>query len=327
MTTTPIEIRRSHEDDLADVLALLRQCLGWADDARYAELFTWKHSANPFGASPAWVALDGDRIVGLRILMRWEFERGGDVVRAVRAVDTATHPDYRGHGVFTRLTRRAVEELQSAGIGFVFNTPNDQSRPGYVNMGWRVVGRLPIAARPTSFVGGVRMLRARAPAERWSAPAAAGSPAGDVLRQRDALERLLAARPRTDRLRTLVTPEFLAWRYASPLLDYRAMVAPAGLDHGVALFRVRRRGPAREAALCDVIVPGDDNRTRRAIVGSVIRAVDADYVVAIDPRPVTAAGLVRLPRQGPILTWRELMPQAMPPRRAWDLRLGDIELF
>jgi hypothetical protein len=30
--------------------------------------------------------------------MRWEFVRGGEVLRAVRAVDTATDPDYQGKG-------------------------------------------------------------------------------------------------------------------------------------------------------------------------------------------------------------------------------------
>ncbi|MGH8984143.1 MAG: GNAT family N-acetyltransferase, partial [Acidimicrobiia bacterium] len=220
MTPPSLEIRRSADDDLPAVLALLRQCLGWGDDSRYDDLFAWKHRYSPFGASPAWVALDGERIVGLRILMRWQFERAGRVVHAVRAVDTATHPDYRGHGVFTRLTRHALDVLRSEGTGFVFNTPNDQSRPGYLKMGWSVVGRLPIAARPTSLVSGtVRMLRARTPAERWSAPSPAGRPAGDVLGQHDAVERLLASRSETGRLRTRVTPRYLRWRYASPVLE------------------------------------------------------------------------------------------------------------
>ena len=47
---------------------------------------------------PMWVACDGDRIVGLRTLMRWEFERAGEIFRCVRAVDTATHPELPGPG-------------------------------------------------------------------------------------------------------------------------------------------------------------------------------------------------------------------------------------
>ena len=73
----------------------------------------------------------------------------GRVVRAVRAVDTATHPGLPGpghlHPAHAARARRAAPTTSS----FVFNTPNDQSRPGYLKMGWQVVGRLPTAVRPT----------------------------------------------------------------------------------------------------------------------------------------------------------------------------------
>src|SRR5690606_25693858 len=128
-------------DDEGAVLGLIEAALGRRPDPRNAAFFAWKHRENAFGASPAWVAVDGDRVVGFRTLMRWEFDTPEGPVRAVRAVDTATHPDHQGRGIFSALTRRAVEELQNDGVGFVFNTPNDKSRPGYLKMGWREVGR------------------------------------------------------------------------------------------------------------------------------------------------------------------------------------------
>ena len=36
---------------------------------------------------------------------------------------------------------------------------------------------------------------------------------------------------------------------------------------------------------------------------------------------------VRLPGQGPLLTWRSLHRTERPPLEQWDLRLGDLELF
>ena len=112
------------------MLALLARSLGREDDARYDALYAWKHEDNPFGPSPAWVAVDGDRLAGLRVLMRWEFVEAGRVLRAVRAVDTATHPDYQGRGIFTRLTLPRARRAAARRVDFVFNTPNDQSRPG-----------------------------------------------------------------------------------------------------------------------------------------------------------------------------------------------------
>jgi GNAT superfamily N-acetyltransferase len=150
-----LDIRPATPDDRPAIIELLGRSLGSDGDPRYSELFAWKHDHNRFGPSPMWVAVDGDRIAGVRALMRWEFERGGEVLRAVRAVDTATDPDYQGRGLFKALTMHGIEQVRADGVDFVFNTPNSQSLPGYLKMGWREVGRLPAAVRFTTAVYGV----------------------------------------------------------------------------------------------------------------------------------------------------------------------------
>jgi GNAT superfamily N-acetyltransferase len=120
---------RRTEEDRPAILALLTKSLGWHDDPRYQALFEWKHDQNPFGRSPMWVACDGDRVVALRVFMRWQFRRGNETLRAVRAVDTATDPEYQGKGLFTALTLHGLDELRADGVDFVFNTPNAQSLP------------------------------------------------------------------------------------------------------------------------------------------------------------------------------------------------------
>ncbi len=142
-----LAIREATAEDRPAIIELCRAALGWGDDPRFEQLFSWKHDENAFGPSYMWVATDGDRIVGLRAFMRWEFARRGEMLRAVRAVDTATHPDYQGKGLFTAMTMHGLDEIRDDGIDFVFNTPNDKSRPGYVKMGWREVGKLPVAIR------------------------------------------------------------------------------------------------------------------------------------------------------------------------------------
>ncbi len=164
------EIRQMVDADRSSVLDLLGTSLGWADDERSSELFVWKHVDNPFGPSPGWVAVADGEIVGVRLFMRWRFRRGTTTVSAVRAVDTATHPDHRGRGLFTALTTAAVQSCRDEGVDLVFNTPNDQSRPGYLAMGWRVIGRLPLAVRPTSPASLLTIVRSRVPADRWSIP-------------------------------------------------------------------------------------------------------------------------------------------------------------
>jgi GNAT superfamily N-acetyltransferase len=319
-----LAIRRATDADRDEILALLGASLRREADPRYGRLFAWKHEESAFGRSPAWVATDGDRIAGFRVLMPWEFVEDGRVVRAVRAVDTATHPDYQGRGIFTTLALHAIDELRHE-VAFVFNTPNDQSRPGYLKMGWQVIGRVPTAARPTGWRGLTRIATARVPAERWTAPSDAGDAAVDVLGDEAALGRLVESLPPPRALRTNLSPAFLRWRYGTPLLSYRAIAAPGGVQDGVAFFRIRRRGAAREAALCDVIAAGDDRGTIASLTRAVTRAADADYVIRLGGGLVAPGGLVRMPGQGPLLTWRALA--ARRPPDAWDLTLGDIELF
>lgn len=318
-------IRRARDSDREAILELLRVSLGREVDDRYEALFAWKHAENAFGPSPAWVACDGDRLAGFRTLMRWEFRAGEGVARAVRAVDTATHPDYQGRGLFTRLTLQAIDELATEGVDFVFNTPNDQSRPGYLKMGWQVVGRLPTLVRPTRWRHVARIAQARVPADRWSTPSRAGEDASDVLADASAVGELLAARGPAVGMRTAVSQEYLRWRFGTPLLGYRAIVAGRGVAHGLALFRIRARGPAREAALVAVLTRAGDRRTESELVRAVARAADADYVLALGAGPFAPGGFVRLPRTGPLLTWRSVVAEAPPAR--WDLTLGDIELF
>ena len=324
MSSDGLTIRRALPADRPEIIALLAASLEREADPRVEELYSWKHEENAFGASASWVACDGETIAGFRALMRWEFTRGDELLRCVRAVDTATHPDYQGQGIFTRLTLRGIAELRDEGCGFVFNTPNEQSRPGYLKMGWRVVGQPQVFFRPRSATAALKMLRSRTPAERWSSPSNLGAPAAEILSDARGLQALLDSLPRVAALRTRHTAETLEWRFGSELLSYRIVTVGGGVEDGIAVVRVRQRGDAREAALCEVIAPDDNAKARKALVKTVTKQVDADYVLSLG---VNRDGLLPLPRQGPILTWRGVTETEIPALNRWVLTLGDIELF
>ena len=323
-------VRRATAADRPAVLALLADSLGWARDDTFADFFDWKHAQNPFGASPAWLAVADGEVVGFRTFLRWEFEHpDGRPRRAVRAVDTATAPAYQGRGVFRRLTLAAVEDLTAEGVDFVFNTPNDNSRPGYLRMGWSVVGRLPLVVRVRGIGGALRMRASRVAAERWPVASAVGDDAAALLAD-DRLPSLLAHRAPATGLRTRRTPEHLRWRYGLAALGYRALALDDDPAAGVAIFRLRRRGHAVEAGISDVIVPAGDAAAERRLLRTVARRSGADYAIRIG-RPGTAvprAGFVPFPRQGPLLTYRPLADASAPPALAdLDFALGDVELL
>jgi hypothetical protein len=82
------------------------------------------------------------KIVGARVFLRWQFrDARGNVTEALRPVDTVTHPEARGRGIFKRLTLTGLAELHADERYLVFNTPNGNSLPGYLKMGWEEHGR------------------------------------------------------------------------------------------------------------------------------------------------------------------------------------------
>lgn len=324
--------------DRPQVLGLLARSLGPGPAGeRSSEFFAWKHERNPFGPSFALVADAGGELIGFRAFMRWQFAAGERTATAVRAVDTATDPAHQRKGVFRRLTEAARDEVAGQ-AALVFNTPNDQSLPGYLRMGWEHVGRPPVAIRPARPVRVARHARqaAGAPGEAGG-PASDLPPAGDVLADDAALRPLLDAQPRDGRLHTVRTPGYLRWRYAdAPGLDYRAVALPDGGGGlaGLAIGRLRQRGPLAELSLAEALVRPGDRRAARRLLARVARA-GGDYAVGSFDADATLrparrrAGYLPAPGQGPTLVANPLQAVSPDPcdLRSWRLTLGDLEVF
>jgi GNAT superfamily N-acetyltransferase len=332
-----VTIRPYETRDEPAVLELLDASLGGGPTGeRSAAFFRWKHLENPFGASLMLVADDDGRVVGLRAFMRWRFAAGGREIRAVRGVDTATHPDHQGRGIFSRLTREALEILH-ADTDLVFNTPNEKSLPGYLKMGWRTVGRVPVrlhVRHPVRFARRVRDRRALDATA--SAPAAEAPPAADVLAGGDRLEALVTGAERSPGIATPRTLAYLRWRYgATPGLDYRAIVRErGGAPAGLAVFRVRPRGALWESTLAELLVAEGDTTTARRLMSDVATAAEVDEVAcSFPPRSAAArgaalAGSVRTPG-GITLAANPLAAIEPDPTdlRSWALSIGDLEVF
>ena len=236
-----------------------------------------------------WVATDGDKVVGLRAFMRWEFVRGGEILQAVRAVDTATHPDYQGRGLFTAMTMHGLDVVKDDGIDFVFNTPNTKSRPGYLKMGWQEVGRLPVAIKLAGPGAALQVARSRGAASHWPLPLEIGEPIEAVL------DRMAVGRRSTNDPRSLETNRsagFLAWRYGGALLGYR-VVSPTGIGAGQLVVRIRNRDAATELVVLDDLGEG---RTEPTI--DLLAAVSPTHTLRLG-RARLSSGLLPAPQKWP----------------------------
>ncbi|MDT0645901.1 GNAT family N-acetyltransferase [Zunongwangia sp. F260] len=143
-----MNIREATEKDIPEIVTVLKASLGEQELALSEEIWRYKHINNPFGKSLILVAEEEDIIVGVRAFMRWRWHNGHKEFYCFRAVDTATHPKHQGKGIFKKLTLKAIEIGKEEGADFVFNTPNEKSRPGYLKMGWELAGNIKVSIKP-----------------------------------------------------------------------------------------------------------------------------------------------------------------------------------
>jgi len=135
-------IRTADIKDKEAIVALLKASLGESLLKKTTTVWEYKHEENPFGKSYVLVGEAEQQLIGVRAFMAWRWQIGEKVWRAYRAVDTATHPKHQGKGIFKKLTLQALKEVEAISPCFIFNTPNSQSKPGYLKMGWKPVGKI-----------------------------------------------------------------------------------------------------------------------------------------------------------------------------------------
>lgn len=312
--------REANTADEHAIIDLLRLSLGEDSTEKSVSFWRWKHVDNPFGPSPVLVADDEGRIAGVRAFMRWEWATNGRVYRALRAVDTATHPDYRGRGVFKKLTLELIRRCKDEGDDFIFNTPNDQSRPGYLKMGWEELGKVPLRIAP---IAPLRILRhLLAPGSGVSLPELDNSigelPTTDMP---DWVSDLGAA---GRRWHTPLTAEFLRWRYTQcPVRKYATVFHPE--EYFIVYYMRQQRVGPELRIVHQIVRPGSEGAAKAAIAGLARR---------LRPAVMTAAPTAGLPwtflpprALGLTLTFRALNFADAVPLDRWAYTLGDLELF
>ncbi len=122
----------------------------------------WKLLDNPFGQAFGYGAWDGDKLVGFVALTPYRFCIKGEEHTASQGADTMVDPDYRGQGLFTRLTQNLLEEMNRRGWLWRYSAPGQMSYPGYVNkLGHRTVAVLPylVKLRPANIFKALLRIR------------------------------------------------------------------------------------------------------------------------------------------------------------------------
>ena len=239
------------------ILGLERVVYGDAEvaDPRFVE---WLYAQNPAGAGMVWYAATNDTeapSAGQVAVVPLRVEVHGQPGVAGLVLNVATHPRWRGRGVFAALLTHAAAENERRGLRYSFALPNPSSTPAFLrHAGFADAGSVPLLLAPLDAgalaatrrglarvgVGiGARLLAAFGAARR-ARPSAL--PVDEVPADWEGFDALWTRLRAMRSVAVVRDRTFAAWRFgACPTRRYRLYVARSGGD--VAGFVVTRLAP------------------------------------------------------------------------------------
>lgn len=313
-----MNVREATENDIPQIVEVLKASLGEKDLSLSDEIYRYKHIDNKFGKSIVLIAEEEKKIVGVRAFMRWKWQNEDNLYVAYRAVDTATLPSHQGKGIFKKLTLAAVDIARDSGDQFIFNTPNEKSRPGYLKMGWEPVGKIEIGIKPSlgflSFnrKSGLYQIQDNSTHEK--------------------IDRLCSLwNKKLSKSRGIFTPKsrsFLEWRYQeNPLQDYTVIIEES---YYIAAY-VKNRGRVRELRIAEFIF--DDSQFRSKDLRKVLKGLEKKFsahLMSFSPKLLELRG--KKGNFGPLLVLNDLNlvtkdKLVFTDISNWYNSIGDLELF
>lgn len=139
-----IQIRPTQTDP-ASLNAHLRLFQNCFPDARVytVEYLEWLYKDNPAGSVVGYDAWDGNTLAATYVTIPAPIVQPEGERRALLSLNTATHEDYRGKGLFTRLAENTYKLAQDNGFEVVFGVANANSVGGFTRkLGFQDVGGL-----------------------------------------------------------------------------------------------------------------------------------------------------------------------------------------
>lgn len=311
-------IKEAGPNDVPEIIKVLKASLGKKEVPFSEKIWNYKHLDNPFGKSIVLIAVEDKNVIGVRAFMRWQWHKEDNILSCFRAVDTATHPNHQGKGVFKKLTLAAVELAKEEGGAFIFNTPNEKSRPGYLKMGWEIAGKISVGLSPALY-------------SFWKIKK--NIPAYEVhyqtsVQKIDDLCTGWNKELNRGNLYTEKSASYLKWRYEdNPLQEYEVL---ATANFYLAGYIKKRKG-FKELRIVECIY---NDRANHKELNEKIKQWSLKFgaqVISFSP----LLGKLILPslkgKLGPLLTVRNLNLSKADEKyfsiEKWTFSLGDLELF
>ena len=279
--TVPYEIVR-YEPSLRDQVTELQRHL-WGNDATInAAYLDWKYHRNPYLDDPIiCLALHAGQVVGMRGMFgaRWEIGTPAQHVVVPCADDFVIAPEHRNRGLVAQIMGATVAAVAAQGYRYAFSlSASPVTTMASLASGWRGVGSMRNAQRkgvPGLLVRAATRLRTLPLLWRCAEPVArleyrlrqpfarldrearqvSGSSAVGVRVESaprvHAMADLVRRLAHDGRIRHVRDERYLAWRYQSPLHEYRFLFQGTDRLDGYLVLRANRQDPGRGVSVVD----------------------------------------------------------------------------
>lgn len=129
----------ANETSILKYIGLFATCFPGA--THYSmDYLSWLYRDNPAGNVVGFDAWDGDVLAAHYACVPVRLRVEGRDCRGLLSLNTATHPDYQGKGLFTKLAAATYDHGRDLGFECVYGVANANSTPGFVRkLGFQLV--------------------------------------------------------------------------------------------------------------------------------------------------------------------------------------------
>ncbi|MFX0135774.1 MAG: GNAT family N-acetyltransferase [Candidatus Hodarchaeota archaeon] len=132
--------------DKNEMLELMKEYWG-ENEFTTAKFYDWQYLKNPAGEPVIILARDKNngKLAGQYVVIAANITVAGQNLPATLSINTLTHKDYRGQGIFTELAEHVYKKCSEKKRYFTYGFPNENSYYGFINkLNFDDIGSVPL---------------------------------------------------------------------------------------------------------------------------------------------------------------------------------------
>lgn len=284
-----ISFRKFDSGDVDGIVQLLNDVYGGGFTR---EWWRWKYELNPNGFrgqdGDVWVAESEGKIVGHYAILPMKMKYNTKLLNVVQSVDTSTHPNYRGVGIFSTLVKQVYSQARGR-YSFLFGFPSEMAYGGFLKIGCKKVSTIPIRVKILNYDSYVqkryghsaiasyakRFFKTRSKLSSYSKTVSSGTYKGVNVD----IEKVEAFPEETDTFWGKASANypiaierdsmFLNWRFSQHFGSYHILLARSRKDKSIVGFVAFRRMDNAIAIFDLITLPRQENAASQLIDASI----------------------------------------------------------